>query len=257
MTANQDRRRANGIRPSIYACGSRRRNQTSCTNKYISDMVLGPFVLNYIANIIRAARTHSPSTSPEILERKLLRGDIFKNVASINPETLSRFIDILNDADDTGEYLPQLALSSQADSISETDTLKSKRQKLENALARLNALYLYDDEAMSEKDFVLQRAQLSKQLEDVNARLKTIQAADTDNGSGANDDFVRKASFYIITQKLVEDRYFNYEKYIRTFEPTILKCFLASVIDHIDVDDGRVVAITFQNGIKHSFTYKE
>lgn len=256
MTANQDRRRANGIRPSIYACGSRRRNQTSCTNKYISDMVLGPFVLNYIANIIRASKTHSPSTSAEALERKLLRGDAFKDVAGIDPETLSRFSGILNGSEDAGEYRPQLALSSRADSISEADTLKSKRQKLENALARLNALYLYDDEAMPEKDFVMQRSQLSQQLEDVNARLEAIQAADPDSGSGVSSDFIRKASYYIMTEKLVEDRYLDYEKYIRTIDPSVPKSFLASVIDHIDVDDGRVVSITFQNGIKHSFTYK-
>lgn len=63
-------------------------------------------------------------------------------------------------------------------------------------------------------------------------------------------------SYYIMTEKLVEDRYLDYEKYIRTIDPSVPKSFLASVIDHIDVDDGRVVSITFQNGIKHSFTYK-
>lgn len=255
MTANQDRRRANGIRPSIYACGSRRRNQTSCTNKYISDMTLGPFVLNYIANIIRASKTYSTSTSAETLERKLLRGDTFKDVASISPETLSQLIDTFNN-DEEAEYRPQLALSGRTDSISEADTLKAKRKKLESALARLNALYLYDDEAMPEKDFVMQRSQLSQQLEEVNARLGAIQAADPDSGSGASNDFIRKASYYIMGEKLVENRYFDYEKFIRTFEPTILKTFLAYFIHHIDVDDGRVDSITFKNGIEHHFVYK-
>lgn len=256
MISNQDRRRANGIRPSIYACGSRRRHQTSCTNKYISDMTLGPFVLNYIANIIRAARTHSATTSAEALERKLLRGGAFADVASIGPEALSQLIDKFNAAGDAEEYRPQLALSGREDSISEADTLKSKRQKLENALARLNALYLYDDEAMPEKDFVMQRSQLSQQLEEVNARLEAIQAADPDSGSSASRDFLRKASYYIMTEKLVEDRYLDYEKYIRTIDPSVPRSFLASVIDHIDVDDGRVVSITFKNGIEHRFIYK-
>lgn len=123
-------------------------------------------------------------------------------------------------------------------------------------MARLNALYLYDDEAMPEKDFVMQRSQLSKQLEEVNARLEAIQTTDPDSGSGVSNDFILKGSYYIMGEKLVEDRYFDYEKFVRTYELTILKTFLAYVIDHIDVDDGRVVSITFQNGIKRSFTYK-
>ncbi|MFR9255333.1 MAG: hypothetical protein ACLVJ6_07420 [Merdibacter sp.] len=46
------------LRPS-HACGSRRRKGTSCTNKYISDTTLRPFVLNYVANIIRASKNSS------------------------------------------------------------------------------------------------------------------------------------------------------------------------------------------------------
>ena len=109
---------------------------------------------------------------------------------------------------------------------------------------------------MPEKDFVMQRSQLSQQLEDVNARLEAIQAADPDSGSGVSSDFIRKASYYIMTEKLVEDRYLDYEKYIRTIDPSVPKSFLASVIDHIDVDDGRVVSITFKNSIEHRFIYK-
>ena len=254
MTASTDRERDGGWAPSKYGC-TRRRRFNDCNNKFVSDITIGPFAMNYIANIIRASKTHSPSTSAEALERKLLRGDAFKDVAGIDPETLSQLSGILNGSEDAGEYRPQLALSSRADSISEADTLKSKRQKLETALARLNTLYLYDDEAMPEKDFVMQRAQLSKQLEDVNARLEAIQAADPDSSSGVSGDFIRKASYYIMAEKLVEDRYLDYEKYIRAIDPAVPKSFLASVIDCIDVDDGRVAAITFKNGIEHRFTY--
>ena len=42
---------------------------------------------------------------------------------------------------------------------------------------------------------------------------------------------------------------------IRAIDPAVPKSFLASVIDCIDVDDGRVAAITFKNGIEHRFTY--
>jgi len=58
-----------------------------------------------------------------------------------------------------------------------------------------------------------------------------------------------------MAEKLVEDRYLDYEKYIRAIDPAVPKSFLASVIDCIDVDDGRVAAITFKNGIEYRFTY--
>ena len=56
--------------------------------------------------------------------------------------------------------------------------------------------------------------------------------------------------------KLIEDSYIDYEKYIRSIDHAVPKSFLSSVIDHIDADDGRVAAITFKNGIEHRFTYK-
>jgi DNA invertase Pin-like site-specific DNA recombinase len=256
MIANQDKRRANGIRPSIYACGSRRRKQTDCTNKYISDMTLGPFVLNYIANIIRAAKSYDGSISADALSKRLLRGEAFAGVASVNDDALSSLLSAFDQAADAPEYRPQLALSGPEVSITEVDTLKGKRQRLENALSRLNALYLYDDEAMPEKDFVMQRSDLTKQLGQVNARIEEIQAQDSGQGA-VSDNFAMKASYYIMTEKLVEDSYIDYESYIRAIDPAVPKSFLASIIDHIDVDDGRVVSITFKNGAEHRFTYKD
>ncbi len=60
-----------------------------------------------------------------------------------------------------------------------------------------------------------------------------------------------------MTEKLVEDDYVDFEKYIRSVDPAVPKSFLASIIDHIDVDDGRVASITFKNGIEHIFSYNE
>lgn len=255
MIANQDRRRANGIRPSIYACGSRRRKQTSCTNKYISDMVLGPFVLNYIANIIRAAKSYDGSSSTDALSKKLLRGEAFSMVESINQDALASLMDAFASAGDADEYRPQLALSGSDGTITEFDTLRSKKQRIENAISRLNTLYLYDENAMPEKDFVMQRSDLSNQLEQVNARLDEIRSRD-EQGQDLSDKFILKASYYIMAEKLIEDSYIDYEKYIRSIDHAVPKSFLSSVIDHIDADDGRVAAITFKNGIEHRFTYK-
>lgn len=108
---------------------------------------------------------------------------------------------------------------------------------------------------MPEKDFVMQRSDLSNQLEQVNARLEEIRSRD-EQGQDLSDKFILKASYYIMADKLIEDSYIDYEKYIRSIDHAVPKSFLSSVIDHIDADDGRVAAITFKNGIEHRFTYK-
>ncbi len=63
-------------------------------------------------------------------------------------------------------------------------------------------------------------------------------------------------SYYIMANKLIEDRYIDYEKYIRAIDPSIPHSFLQQIIDHIVVNDGRVTSITFKNGATHTFTYK-
>lgn len=62
--------------------------------------------------------------------------------------------------------------------------------------------------------------------------------------------------YYIMANKLIEDRYIDYEKYIRAIDPSIPRSFLQQIIDHIVVNDGRVTSITFKNGATHTFTYK-
>ena len=184
----------------------------------------------------------------------MLRGEAFEDVASVSTDALGQLLDAFRSAGDAVEYRPQIAFSGDDNSIREIDTLRARRRKLDNALARLNALYLYDDEAMPEKDFVMQRGQITKQLEEVNARIEELQNQESSEELG--DDFIGKASYYIMANKLIEDRYIDYEKYIRAIDPSIPRSFLQQIIDHIVVNDGRVISITFKNGSTHTFTYK-
>ena len=66
----------------------------------------------------------------------------------------------------------------------------------------------------------------------------------------------KAVGYYIMANKLIEDRYIDYEKYIRAIDPSIPHSFLQQIIDHIVVSDGRVTSITFKNGATHTFTYK-
>lgn len=255
MSATADRRRANGIRPSQYACSSRRRKGTSCTNKYISDLTLGPFVLNYVANIIRATKSCNESTPFDVLERKLLRGPVFSNVECVDQQAIQKLAASFSEAGDAVEYRPQYAFTSYSGEGRGMDNLRARKRKLETALSRLNALYLYDDEAMPEKDFILERSKIEKQLAETDKNIGEMAATGL-SSSEASSDFLKKASYYIMANKLVEDSFIDYENFIRVVDPSVIRDFLLNIIDHIEADDGRVASITFKSGIAHHFQYK-
>lgn len=87
MGAGLDRPRSDGYRPSKYYCTSHNRKQ-GCPNRYISDIIIGPFVLNYLANMVQAAQNVSKRTRVDTLEKMLLRGKFFSNVDHIEREGL-------------------------------------------------------------------------------------------------------------------------------------------------------------------------
>lgn len=255
MSATLDRRRADGWRPSIYACAKHRNNASVCSNKYISDRVLGPFVLNYIANIIRAKNNVSDFTSLETLERKLLRGSTFSGVDHINQDGLSELRELLLSGKSGMEYRPSVVFNEQPNSVSEREILEDRRRKKETALNRLKALYLYGDEETSEKDFIIEREKIMSELTEIEARLSELQREEVD-GPVSSTEFIQKAAYFIMVEKLLDDRYVDYEKYIRRIDPSVPRNFLQNIIEQIEIDDGRVISISFKNGMTHKFSYK-
>ena len=255
MSATLDRRRADGWRPSIYGCSKRRHNDTKCRNKYISDIILGPFVFNYIANIIRSKDAVNAKTGLDALEKKLLRGSVFYDVESIGAEGLGQLLDLMQ-AGSTGiEYRPPRVLEKSAASISEREVLQTRKRKHEIALNRLKTLYLYGDSEMAEKDFIIEQKRIMDQINEIDEALHSMK--NEDDGPLADDEFIEKASYFIMVQKLLDDRTVDYEKYIRRIDPMVPRAFLRSVISKITVEDGRVASIEFKNGMIHTFSYKQ
>lgn len=239
----------------VDECSSRRRRGTNCTNKFVSDMTVGPFVLNYVANIIRASKTSTPDTEPAVLQRKLLRGEAFENVESIDLDALQQLLSSFAEAGDAVEYRPQYAFTSASGEGRDMDNLRARKRKLETALSRLNALFLYDDEAMPEKDFIVERTNIERQLAETDKRIAELSATGLSN-SEASSDFLKKASYFIMVNKFVEDSYIDYEKFVRTLDAVAIRDFIVTIIQEIEATDGKITAITFRNGTVHRFRYK-
>ncbi len=251
-----DRPRGNGYRPSIYLCGRHRRH-SDCNNKYVSDITLAPFILNYIANIIKAQNNFGVSTDIEIFEKKLLRGEVFSNVAGIERTGLQEMYDMLRSGkSDTDIYKPKV-VTSDGTEPSERDLLLSEKRKKERALARLKTLYLYNEEGIPEKDYFIEKKSLTDELTKIDNRLNEIEKEAASAFSISDDDFMAKASYFIMSQQLLTKRYVNFDALIRKIDPKIIKDFIDSVIKKIVISDGKVVSILFKNGIEHKFLYSE
>lgn len=72
-----------------------------------------------------------------------------------------------------------------------------------------------------------------------------------------DEEFIRQASSFILTQKLADKQYIYYENLAESLDPEILKNFFVSILDSIILKDGRPETVVFRNGLSHTFTYKD
>jgi len=256
MPSTIDRVRGSGYRPSIYMC-SRRRRFNDCDNKYISDIKVGPFVLNYISNVIKAQNNFGKTTDIDTFERKLLRGSYFEHVESIDRIGLQDMYNMLKTGKwQTDEYVLPDAVT--AESLQdETALLSSERRKKERALARLKSLYLYGDETIPETEYLIERKQLDDAIKQIDERLAEIEKVNALDFSLSDEEFLSKASYFIMSQQLLTKRYVDFEKLIKKLDPKIIKNFINSIVKKIVISDGKILSICFKNGIEHKFLYKQ
>ena len=255
MIATIDRPRANGWRPSIYSC-RRRRRTFDCDNKYISDIVLGPFIFNYISNILKARNNIGRSTTLETFENKLLRGPEFESIAHIGRDGLEAMLTAFKTAKKRAEYIdPGLRSTENAEATSNREFLLSEKSRLERGLNRLSALYLYSESGMAEKDYIIQRKEMQDKLNAVDAELNEL-SSDEQSTIMSDAEFVESASYFIMTETLQNKKYVNFEKFYQSVNPKTLKNFVNFVIQKVCIKNGKITSITFKSGITHQFFYR-
>ena len=137
--------------------------------------------------------------------------------------------------------------------ISEKDVLEDRRRRLESALSRLKALYLYGDKETPESEYIVEREKIATELAEVEAKLSKLQSEEPHPIN--NDEFIKKASYFIMAEKLLTDRYVDYEKYIRKIDPSVPRSFLLNIVVSIEATNGKVTEIAFKNGVSYRFSY--
>lgn len=248
-----DRARADGYTPSKYICYSNKyiENTNNCNN-FTSDVKLLPFVLNYISNFINLQNKITANHSLRDIEKILLRGNAFIDLLGINraglEETYLSFA--------AGFEGSEFTLSSNNNDTTniKLEELKKEKQKYEKALTRLEDLYLFSDESMSQKDFLFKKRDITKNIEVINDKFMELHK---ESNPITDISFLNKANNFLINSELSNRRNIDYRELLSIVDKTMVKDFITTVIKSISIEDKRIFSITFQNGITHEFIYKE
>lgn len=239
---------------SRYQCPSKRKSNSKCRNKSVSDPLIGDFVLNYICNILTAKTELKNIYQENELQKILLSGNIFSYIDKIHDDDLAEIYAILTKTSKNKIFSANPRFATSTISLrKKINNLKRKRSKAARALDRLTALYLYSDTSISEIDFIRQKEQLVELIESIDAELDSGII----NNSISDSDFINQASQFILTKNLEGKKYISYVRLAKTINETILKNFVSSIIEQITIVDGKVQSIIFKNGLAQTFIFKQ
>ena len=195
--------------------------------------------------------------SLEKLEAALLKGDEYNGARLTETSLKATFSALAYSGLGKGAYLPDLGLAEGEDDISIAERrsiLEKEREKCQNAISRLTELYLYDSEALTKEEFSKKKKELTKKIRDIEGQISEI----TESGDGsdlADLSFIKKASAFLVAQRIVSKKHIDYIQMCLDLDNEILKDFVDQVVDQIVALDGRVQKIRFVNGLEHEFVY--
>ena len=116
-------------------------------------------------------------------------------------------------------------------------------------------LYLYSDNSISEKDFILRKSEITDKLEEINSKLGMV--ARSVESTLSDEEFIKQASHLLISKELSGRQYIYFKKLAQNVSPEILKTYMDTILDSVALIDGHVASITFKNGLTHKFAYRE
>lgn len=259
--AATDRPRSDGYKPSVYRCYNyvhSKKNYRTC-NGGIGEVKLGPFIINYISNMVKVSdhvAIHGTKVTEKEVEKMLLKGSPFEDVVGIYPEDLNHTYRIL--LKNTGDILfDNIEDGKDIEKDIELEKLKDEKNKLERALTRLEDLYLFSDDGMSEKNYLIRKQEIEKKISSLNDKIKSRSKELSKSIPGHDLNFIKKATQYLLAQNLMSNRRIDYNNMVKKTDKALLKDFMNCVIKNITVEENKdISSIEFVNGITHRFVYK-
>ena len=196
--------------------------------------------------MLSAKKTFSTIASPEDLQNILLRGSTFSGIASIEENGLHEFFNLLSryGSDKSFVFSVKNPRKKRAAVNPEVASLKKEKEKLERAMRRLQDLYLYSEQSISEKDFIIRKSEITSHLKEINVKLGVMNSEP--DAILSDEDFIKQASHLLIQKELKDKKYIYYKDLASSVDPEILKTYMRTILDTVYVEDGKVTSITFK-----------
>ena len=245
-------------RYSRYTCPSKRKFSAVCKNQSVTDLAVGETVFNCILNLLNAQKIFSAIKNEKELEKAIMASNAFPHAAGIDQACVHDIYSVLQAGVEGGViYGKGMTVKEQAKPRQdEADSLKKDKARIERALDRLRDLYLFDESAMSEAEYIVKRQELIERLDEVNEEIGMLNS-DEWFDSISDQEFMQKAAEFLISQNLAGRHYVKYERLAREAGPEALQMFVATVIDSIAILHGKVTSIVFRNGLSIKIISKD
>lgn len=131
---------------------------------------------------------------------------------------------------------------------------RSADYKTPDALERLKNAYLFDDDAMDEKEYLTTRSDLQERLTRLNNQIADERTSDL--AAAPELSFINSASAFLLSYRVQSGEHIVYSDLAAAVEPKVLQKFIRQIVDHIEIKSSRVSGITFKNGLDCKFIFK-
>jgi len=134
------------------------------------------------------------------------------------------------------------------------NSLQAEITKRKRALERLEELYLYSDDSMPQKDYLIRCRTLSTEIDKFTQESNLLQKGSIFMTSISDEQFLNKAT-HLLFNKAINTGNIDFQELAMNSGNKILKDFINTVIKNIVVLDGHITQIEFVNASIHSFRY--
>ena len=196
--------------------------------------------------MIKLSKTYK-KLSPEDIEKNLLSGSSFNDVKGI-----IEIDDIFNSFYNTSSKIFKPNKQETKPANVDLNKLDADLKKQHRALERLENLYLYAEDEMSEKDYILKKNIINTKIKEIDTKIKSSATIST---STYNINFFLNTATLELSKEIIEGN-INMKSLIQRVGRDIIKEFVNSLITKITVRDRKVISIQFTNGLISTFIYE-
>lgn len=242
LISSRSTERKSGYIPTRYVCNNKSHKKL-CDAKDPRGRIIEPLVLQFAINLINAVNSIDENNTLSELN-DILTKNMFMKVDNLS--LIDTHAAIIYNKNSSNKILAT-KLQPTYNRVTSKSELNAEKEKYTRALKRLQNLFLFDDDTISEKDYVLRKSEFEKKIIDIDSKLNEVEDI-LDISSVVNNsdsEFVN----YIFNSNNLDivdiDLKFGKKK---------VKDFINNIFNEIYVNDEVITCIRAKNGITYNFS---